>query len=366
MENNITQKRISRPVVSIVTISYNQEKYIAQAIDSFLMQQTNFDFEVIIADDNSRDKTSAIICEYAKKYPHIIKPILRKKNIGVQLNFIDALKHAQGDFIAICEGDDYWTDPTKLQRQVDFLSKNSDYSMCFHLVKVFFEAGEEEDVIYPFRTDGFTTESLLKENFIQTNSVMYRRKQYDTLVSEIMPFDWYLHLFHAQFGKIGFINRDMSSYRRHAGGVWWMAYLDQAASWRKHGLAYINLQNELLTIYGSNPVYEKIINSKIYDTINGILEDTSGLSDDIHEMILSKYPQLYIGQTKQLYANYKRTVAALDESLHKANHVNRLEYENERKNKELNKAKMKLERIEASLTWKMRGKILNLIGKVET
>ena len=118
--------------VSTIMITYNHNPYISQAIEGFLLQKTNFKIELIIADDASTDQTQEIIKKYYKSYPDIIKPILREKNIGANLNWIDAFKKCSGKYIALCEGDDYWTDPFKLQKQVDFLEENAEYSLCFH------------------------------------------------------------------------------------------------------------------------------------------------------------------------------------------------------------------------------------------
>lgn len=117
------------PLVSICSITYNHALYIRQCLEGFLMQKTNFAFEVIINDDCSTDGTTEILKEYAEKYPHIIKPIFQQENQyqkGVRGMFQNiVLPRAHGKFIAICEGDDYWTDPLKLQKQVDFFQKNS-------------------------------------------------------------------------------------------------------------------------------------------------------------------------------------------------------------------------------------------------
>ncbi len=119
--------------VSIICNVYNHEKYVADALDGFVMQQTNFPFEVLVHDDASTDSSAAIIRKYEEKYPDIIKPIYQKVNQYSQK--IDITKtiqrpRAQGQYIAMCEGDDYWTDPLKLQKQVDFLDANPQYTMC--------------------------------------------------------------------------------------------------------------------------------------------------------------------------------------------------------------------------------------------
>lgn len=126
---------MDKPLVSICSITYNHAPYIRQCLDGFLMQKTNFPFEIIINDDCSTDGTTEIIKEYAAKYPDLIKPIFHDENQyqkgvrGMFLNFV--FPKAQGQYLALCEGDDYWIDPLKLQKQVDFLETHSDYSMSY-------------------------------------------------------------------------------------------------------------------------------------------------------------------------------------------------------------------------------------------
>lgn len=114
------------PLVSIRCTVYNQAKYLRQCLDGFVMQQTTFPFEAIVHDDASTDESADIIREYAEKYPHIIKPILETENQytkhdGSLMRVLDAAIHPQSKYVAHCEGDDYWSDPHKLQLQVDFL-----------------------------------------------------------------------------------------------------------------------------------------------------------------------------------------------------------------------------------------------------
>lgn len=130
---------INKPVVSVCCITYNHEKYIAEALDSFLMQETDFPFEVIVRDDASPDKTANIIREYEAKYPKIIKPIYEKENgysKGIKAGAV-TYKKAIGEYIAFCEGDDYWICKDKLQKQVDFLETNSECLFCWTRFKTF-------------------------------------------------------------------------------------------------------------------------------------------------------------------------------------------------------------------------------------
>ena len=124
------------PLLSIACVTYNHELYIRQCLDSFLMQKTNFLFEIVIGEDCSTDNTGSIVTEYARKYPEIIKARCNKKNIGVQENSLLVFRDCTGKYIALCDGDDYWTDPYKLQKQVDFLEANKDFVICFHQIRI--------------------------------------------------------------------------------------------------------------------------------------------------------------------------------------------------------------------------------------
>lgn len=284
------------PVVSIVTITYNQEKYIREALESFLIQKTDFPFEVIIGDDCSTDSTPEIIREYSEKYPNIFKPILRRKNLGAAKNSIATLREAGGKYIALCEGDDFWSDSSKLQMQVDFLNAHPDYSLCFHPVRVFYDNNEEREITWPNTQiedeSKINVNELLKENFIPTNSVMYRRQNYDSIPDDVMPLDWYLHLFHAQFGKIGFINKTMSAYRRHSRGVWWDSFKDLGKLWKKYGIAYVSLHVELVKLYGDDETKRDIINKNLAQAIENLVGVDKKHGDHLLHNAVEKFPEV--------------------------------------------------------------------------
>lgn len=304
---------MDHPKVSIIAISYNHEKYIRQAFDSFLAQKTDFDFEVVIGDDNSTDGTQQIIDEYLIAHPSLFRQVQRKKNVGLQRNFADTMERASGDYLALCECDDYWTDPLKLQKQVDFLDSNPDYSLCFHPVKVVFENTDKKYEIFPSpqKVQEFTLEKLLRQNFIQTNSVMYRRQSYDTLPTNILPVDWYLHLYHAQFGKIGFINRTMAVYRRHEGGVWWAKNRDEF--WKKNGIMHLNMYKAVLQLFKQNPRYLKIIYEPIGEAFQALAElKVEKEEDDVLKEALVSFPEMsaeYFRITER-YAREKEALTA--------------------------------------------------------
>jgi len=137
---------MSKPLVSICCLTYNHEKYIRVCLEGFLMQQANFDFEVLIHDDASTDKTADIIREFETKYPNIIKPIYQSENQyskGVGVTRVYNFTRAQGKYIAMCEGDDYWTDPLKLQKQVDFLEANKDFGVIHTDTQVYYQNSDK-------------------------------------------------------------------------------------------------------------------------------------------------------------------------------------------------------------------------------
>ena len=350
------------PKVSIISTTYNHEKYIRAALDSFVAQKTDFEVEVIIGDDHSTDNTAGIIEEYAKAHPGLFKPVLRNKNLGVVGNFLDVLRAAKGDYIAICEGDDFWTDPDKLQTQADFLDKNLDYALCFHPVKVFYEGGQGDDRIYPDFKDKskFSVAELLRGNYIQTNSVMYRRQDYADMPAGILPLDWYLHLYHAQFGKIGFIDKVMAAYRRHPGGLWWESDRNATEIWRKHGLAQLKLYAEFLKLYGDKDEYREIINGHISNMFNNLIEVDKKHGDKLVDKAMLEFP----GGAKVFIANQHRELRELREELRRRDtRITGLEDENQHKDRLLQHKDDELKTIKASRFWKLRNLVAGLLGK---
>ena len=165
--------------VSVICVTFNQKRFIAQALDGFVMQKTDFSFQVLVGDDASTDGTTDVVIEYAKKYPDIIKPVLHSQNVGAFKNSLSVYQAAKTEYVALCDGDDYWTDPLKLQKQVDFLEAHPDYAICFHPVTVHWDDGSKPDSVFPsekkrFNKSELVLNHLLKRNFIQTNSVMFR------------------------------------------------------------------------------------------------------------------------------------------------------------------------------------------------
>ena len=218
--------------VSVAITTYNHEDYIAQALDSVLMQKNHFDYEIIVGEDDSDDKTRSIVKEYKRRYPDKIKLFLndRKNVIFIngrptgRWNFSNNLKNAKGRYIALLEGDDYWTDPLKLQQQVDFLDNNPDFSICFHNMRVIYEDCRRGSVVTNVNQKEITTiKDLAQKNYIYTASCMLRNGILEDLPEwwyKVLVGDWPLYLLYAQLGKIKRINQVMGVYRIHKGGIW--------------------------------------------------------------------------------------------------------------------------------------------------
>ncbi|MDR1505338.1 MAG: glycosyltransferase [Prevotella sp.] len=210
-----------KSLLTVCCVAYNQETYIRDALESFVMQKTDFPFYVLIGDDASCDSTPNIICEYAEKYPAIVKPILRDENIGATRNSLDLYSRVDTKYVALCDGDDYWTDPNKLQIQVDFLEKHKNFTICFHPVLAKWQDRTHEDEILPplkriKNRNVFGFRDLLKGNVIYSSSVVFRWQlagRSEIFPEDIVPGDWFLQLLHAWRGKVGFINKLMSVYR---------------------------------------------------------------------------------------------------------------------------------------------------------
>ena len=211
------------PLVSVVMITYAHEKYIRQAIEGVFLQKTNFPIEFIIANDCSSDNSDEIIKNIISKAPqHItVKYIKHEKNKGVIANFLWALKEAKGNYIALCEGDDYWISENKLQNQADFLNGNEDYMLCYH--RVYFLTNDKIELLphHQLKTEEktFDLEEIAKVNPISTLSVMFRNNRIvfpDWIIDHKIG-DYPLWLLLAEKGKIKFSPEIMGVYRNGVG-----------------------------------------------------------------------------------------------------------------------------------------------------
>lgn len=221
----------AEPLVCVRCITFKHEKFIAQCLEGFLIQETDFPFEVIVHDDASPDKTASIIREYEARYPKIIKPFYEtenqwKKQDGTFTRILTGLLKRK--YVAMCEGDDYWTDPHKLQEQIDFLESHPDYSMIFHDASIVdAEDNPSSEKPYIQLEDRDYTASELYENWVvPTASMVYKRDVLSFKIKNplnILNGDIFLVEKCAHSGKVRCINKKMSAYRKHAGGVTWNA-----------------------------------------------------------------------------------------------------------------------------------------------
>lgn len=216
--------------VSVACICFNHGKYIESALKSFVLQRTNFPFEIIVHDDASDDESRVIIEKYCEKYPDIIKPILQSENQysqGKKCSLI-AYSYARGKYIALCEGDDYWIDSLKLQRQFEYMEKSSLVDLSFHSAVWHYEDSRKKNFVYAQRASGsrmFTQSDMIlgKGQFCPTASLMFRRSLIENLPSwyyRTTMGDHYLQILGASRGGVLFVNRCMSVYRNGVPGSW--------------------------------------------------------------------------------------------------------------------------------------------------
>lgn len=213
--------------VSVVILTYNQKAFIGKAIESALAQETDFDFEILVGDDCSTDGAQEVISSYQKNYPNKVKAVLHSKNLGQNglFNTIETLKLAQGKYIAPMDGDDYWTNTKKLQKQVDFMESHPDFSACFHNALVTYEDGSpSHELNTPGQKTVVTIEDLIGEDeiwFMATSAVMFKNglMYYPEWFLQSTSGDIPRYVILAKQGPIGYVPGVMSVYRKNRGGA---------------------------------------------------------------------------------------------------------------------------------------------------
>ncbi len=283
--NLMTAKMNDDPLVSICCLTFNHERFIAQAIESFLMQKTSFPIEIIIHDDASTDNTGKIVMDYVRQYPNLINPIFQRDNqySKGERSFFGhfIIPYVRGKYIALCEGDDYWTDPLKLEKQINFFKSNPDCSICFHAARHINEKDHIRSHIHrPFIRLGnskfdIRVAILGGGGFMTTNSMVFIAEYVKKLPGyyykapiEDLP----LMLFLASEGSIGYLDEIMSVYRMRTEGSWstLMAYSKEK---RKHHhkavLKMFHEFNEATQFKYSFYVFLKIWKNKILYFLHG-------------------------------------------------------------------------------------------------
>ena len=271
--------------VSVVCTAFNHERYLAEALESFVCQKTDFPFEILVNDDASTDGTAAILRDYAARYPALIRPVFQEKNLYSQgVNLYDAVLYplARGEYIALCEGDDRWTDPQKLQLQADFLDSHPDYSACVHNTVahtidgsapdlVLFEEGMDRDV--PFEqvihgmSHAFHTSSIMARRDFLLHPPAFREAAFHHGFTDYAVGVWL-----TLKGKVRFLDRCMSVYNINSG----------AASWSS----------------GTSREYEKLKRFVIgqREMLTGVLDHVEGERAELVKQIIleREYELLYI------------------------------------------------------------------------
>ena len=269
--------------VSICCTVYNHEKYLRKCLDGFVMQKTNFAYEVLIHDDASTDHSADIIREYEQKYPNIIKPIYQTENQyskGVRISWVYQYPRARGKYIALCEGDDYWCDENKLQAQFDAMEEHPEVVFCACRVQEVSEDDTPKERFYPQEeiqtkqlSQNEVFELIISENNypFQTSSYFIKKEMVDSLVSEQPKFvlaspvgDVPLILFCLSHGEFIYINRVMSHYRLGGIGSWNSRQTNESRiNNYLSGIAMLSLY-EVYTKHSFSDYIEKLINRERY------------------------------------------------------------------------------------------------------
>ena len=263
--------------LDIPMCTYNHGKYIGQAIEGVMQQKAPFKYRLIIGEDCSTDDTREVIKRYLEGNASIMKVFFHNENIGAVENSKILFKESNSKYVALCDGDDFWIDPYKLKKQVDFLEANPDFAICFHNARILNE-DNPESVTYsnPFGQRGISTfEDLAKGEFIYTATCVFRNEHFKKFPEQYYSFmnNYTLDLHNAQFGKIKYIDDVMSVYRKHKGGIWSMVarertlinqlptyrfyinYFDK--KYRHYFIAHVkNITNELISIIVANKDYK--------------------------------------------------------------------------------------------------------------
>lgn len=272
------------PLVSICCTTYNHERYISEALESFLSQTTEFTYEICIHDDASTDSTPQILIEYQNKYPQKINLVLQSENQtqkGIKkISYVFNHTRAKGKYIAICEGDDYWTDCDKLQKQIDFMEKNKDFSMTFHSAKIVNTSGKTTGKLQPFLCDREVgTDEIIYGGggICPTASIIYRKECFNNppqFYFNSPVGDYPMQIILASKGKVFYFNKEMSAYRKVLSG---------GASW---SFTNNSKEKKVLVYKGLELMLKEFNNYTNYQYMNAVLKAIR--LNDIELSILNK------------------------------------------------------------------------------
>ena len=298
-------------MVSIICNTYNHECYIRDALDGFISQKTNFNFEVLVHDDASTDNTANIIKEYESKYPDIIKPIYQTENQYSKKipGLIGSLQYsrAKGKYIALCEGDDYWISAYKLQRQFDFMESHPEYSLCFHKGYYVVAKTRKPWLIYPkIKNDtDISVEQIILDigEPMLTNSMFFRkecRDNYPDIFRDNPVGDYPLAVYLSLCGKVYCLEEPMSAYRVMAQGSWSQNNMKKNKDGYKRRIDILKKMSAFLLKLDeyTNKTYHAIIMEKIRRYDIDIMQKYILLRDK--KMFLEKLECLDLPVSKQI------------------------------------------------------------------
>jgi glycosyltransferase involved in cell wall biosynthesis len=211
--------------ISVLLLTFNHERFVGQAIEQALAQRTSSPFEIVIGEDASTDATPRIVADYGRRFPDRIRVLSRSRNLGLCGNFLSTLSQCRGQYVAILEGDDFWVDPQKLEKQAAILDTAPDCAFTFHDVATWLPNGEKKPTCCP----ADLSEYLELEDFLVGNpvpncsSVMFRKGLVDPFprwYSGLQYYDWPLHVLHANAGTVRYVAESWSVYRVHRQSAW--------------------------------------------------------------------------------------------------------------------------------------------------
>lgn len=286
--------------VSVSIVTYNHAKFVRQTLDSVLSQQTNFDFEVIVGDDLSKDNTREILLEYQARYPDKIRLLLHPTNMGNNgmHNALSTFEAARGEYIAQMDGDDYWISPHKLQKQVEMLDGHPEYSACFTNARIVYEDEHYDPVLLVTdKKPAYTVDDLIGEDeifFMATSSIMFRKNaipKYPEWYYQSQSGDIPRNILLAKVGPIGYIDEIMSVYRKNRAGA---SYADNVFDKKfldNRILMYSNINREL------DYKYDKLLRKNIARYYKMML-DAKQYKDSYFRRAGAALKYLYLGRPK--------------------------------------------------------------------
>lgn len=283
--------------VSVCMIAYNHQRWVAQALDSVLAQRAAFPVEIVIGDDASTDRTAAVIADYAARYPGRFTVLPHDEHLGAMPNFMRTLRAADGDYVALLECDDYWTDPDKLRLQVEVLEGDPTCALCCHDIIRRYEASGREELRVGTRRERIEAADLFAKNLVFTSSVVFRnahRSQYPRWFDQLIPGDWTLFIWLAQLGHIQRLPRPMSCYRIHGSNSWFHAGREMRTL---RVLEVFEALRDHFRGAGSNPRLAELAEAKILDldaqlAVLTLLRGAPGVSRDHVRRCLTRFRQV--------------------------------------------------------------------------